>query len=358
MELNRLVYWLNLAHQENLGPKKALERHFRTQEMSDLWPVSSSPQQPLSKAVEADLKWQESPQQNIIHYEDPRYPDVLKEITSPPLVLYVRGNPKLLTLPQIAMVGSRSPSPAGREHALEFAKALSLAGFVITSGMALGVDGYSHQGALLGSGKTIAVLGSGLDSLYPKRHVPLARRIAEQGAVISEFPPEMAPARGHFPRRNRIISGLSLGVLVVEAAVRSGSLITAYAALEQGREVFAIPGSIQNPLARGCHKLIREGAKLVENTEDLLEELGAYAQTLDVSASLRNTEDEKVTLHDLPDPSYMKLLEGMGFEPVSIDTLVVRAQISASEVTTKLLELEVLGLVQSIPGGYTRIRRP
>lgn len=355
---NPLIYWLNLAHKEGLGPKKALERHFCAQKNQGLSLGVSSVEQPINTAVEADLRWQEHPNQHILHYEDPRYPSLLKEISSPPLLLYVRGNPECLTLPQIAIVGSRNPSPSGREQAEAFAKALSLSGFVITSGMAIGVDGHSHQGALAAGGQTIAVLGSGLDSLYPRQHIPLARQIAEQGAVVSEFPPEMGPARGHFPRRNRIISGLSLGVLVVEAAVRSGSLITAYAALEQGREVFAMPGSIHNPLARGCHKLIRDGAKLVENTEDILEELGAYSLPMGVNFSLKKATDTKVALHDPIDPSYMKLLEGMGFEAVSVDTLVVRTQTPASEVMTKLLELEVLGLVQSIPGGYTRIRRP
>jgi len=217
---------------------------------------------------------------HILTLHDPAYPALLKEIADPPPLLFVRGDPAVLSRPQLGIVGSRNPTPGGRSLAEDFARSLSRCGLVVTSGMALGIDAAGHRGALRGGGTTLAVAGTGPDRIYPARHRDLARAIVEQGAIISEFAPGTPALPSNFPRRNRIISGLSLGVLVVEAACRSGSLITARLAAEQGREVFALPGSIHNPLARGCHHLIRQGAKLVEDIEDIVEELGPLAAVI------------------------------------------------------------------------------
>ncbi|HLB57464.1 MAG TPA: DNA-processing protein DprA, partial [Gammaproteobacteria bacterium] len=225
--------------------------------------------------VESDLRWSEKNRCEIISLVDPRYPRLLREIPDAPSLLYVRGDVNLLSQSQLAIVGSRNPTAVGNQMAEDFAYSLTKAGLVVTSGLALGIDAASHRGALRATGKTIAVFGTGLKHIYPRSHRSLAEDIAEQGALVSEFPPDESPKAKNFPRRNRIISGLSIGVLVVEAVLRSGSLITARYAVEQGRDVFAIPGSIHNPLARGCHALIRQGAKLVETAEDIVEELDA-----------------------------------------------------------------------------------
>lgn len=224
--------------------------------------------------IAADLAWLAGPNRHLLSLDDPRYPAQLRTVAGAPPVLFVQGDPDWLLRPQLAIVGSRQATPQGLENAQAFAAALAARGFVITSGLALGIDGAAHRGALKADGATIAVCATGLDRVYPARHKALAHEIAAQGALVSEFPSGVPPLAEHFPRRNRILSGLSLGVLVVEAAPESGSLITARLALEQGREVFAIPGSIHNPMARGCHQLIRQGAKLTETVDDLLVELG------------------------------------------------------------------------------------
>jgi DNA processing protein len=249
------------------------------------------------------------------------------------------------------MVGSRSPTASGRETARSFAEFFARVSIAITSGLALGIDAASHEGALLvPAGVTIAVCGTGLDVIYPRRNAELARRIRERGAIVSEFPPRTAPRPSHFPQRNRIISGLSFGTLVVEAANSSGSLITAQHALEQGREVFAIPGSIHNPLSRGCHKLIRNGAKLVEGAADVLSEVLNFLppQTL---AALRST---RATVAGRPPPldkEYEILLDALGFEPANIDVLVVRTGFSSDSVQSMLLMLELQGRVEPHAGG-------
>ncbi len=240
---------------------------------------------PDRRRVSEELAWLAQDQAHLITMDDAGYPGLLREIPDPPPLLYVRGDPRVLVQPQIAITGSRNPTTDGRHNAGEFAAALSRAGLVVTAGLALGIDASAHQAALLAGGSTIAVLGTGVDRVYPSRHRDLAHEIAHRGAIVSELPLGSAPRREHFPRRNRIISGMSLGVLVVEAGMRSGSLITARLAAEQGREVFAIPGSIHSPLARGCHALIRQGAKLVENTSDILEEIAAYARDTSNSAA-------------------------------------------------------------------------
>jgi DNA processing protein len=299
--------------------------------------------------IDIDLAWLAQKNNTVIRLTDSHYPALLKEIADPPPLLFVRGNPELLSLPQIAIVGSRNPSSLGMETAAAFALTLSQHGFVITSGLALGIDAASHQGALNAKGYTIAVAGTGLDRVYPARHIGLATEIVNTGAMVSEFPPGTLAKANHFPRRNRIISGLSQGLLVVEAAKQSGSLITARMALEQNREVFAIPGSIHNPLARGCNALIREGAKLVETTQDILEEFNQYIQ-----------QDEKISafiLQSTLDLEQQTLLNRVMFSPTSIDKLVEDTGISVEAISSMLLILELSGYVEANAGGsYTRLK--
>ena len=299
--------------------------------------------------IDYDLSWLEQKNNGVITFNNPNYPSQLKEIADPPPVLFVRGNPELLSLPQIAIVGSRNPSSMGEETAFNFAKTLSHHGFVITSGLALGIDGASHRGALNAKGYTVAVAGTGLDRVYPARHKELATEIVNTGVMISEFPPGTTAKANHFPRRNRIISGLCQGLLVVEAAKQSGSLITARLALEQNREVFAIPGSIHNPLARGCNALIREGAKLVETTQDILEELNQYYQ-----------QDEKLppfAMQSTLDLEQQTLLNRVMFSPTSIDHLVENTGESVEVISSMLLILELQGYLEATAGGcYVRIK--
>ncbi|WP_020564826.1 DNA-processing protein DprA [Methylosarcina fibrata] len=299
--------------------------------------------------VDLDLSWLQQEHNNLVTFTDPAYPPQLKEISDPPPVLFVRGDTGLLSRPQIAVVGSRNPSSLGLETAFNFAQSLSRYGFVITSGLALGIDAASHQGALSGPGQTIAVAGTGPDRLYPARNKELAGKIVSSGAIVSEFPPGTPARADHFPRRNRIISGLCLGLLVVEAARESGSLITARFALEQNREVFAIPGSIHNPLARGCNALIREGAKLVESCQDILEELNQY-----------NQQDNKYTPADTQstlDLEQQTLLNLVMFSPTSIDTLVENSGETVEVISSMLLILELQGYIEATPGGcYTRLK--
>lgn len=309
-----------------------------------------------SEIVEAALAWAQEPGHCLVSLDDPLYPPLLKAIGNPPLLLYVQGNPALLSEPQLAIVGSRNPTPGGREAACGFAEYLARSGLVVTSGLALGVDGAAHEGALKANGATIAVMATGADRLYPGRHRNLADRILKDGALVTEMPLGTQPLPALFPQRNRIISGLSLGTLVVEAALRSGSLITARLAMEQAREVFAIPGSIHNPLARGCHRLIRQGAKLVESVQDILEELAPQ-----LSAVLQHYDPPGVSVArnvtDELDGDYQTLLENMGFDPVSIDQLVERSGLTAQEVASMLLILELNGHISSRQGGlYQRIQ--
>ncbi len=298
--------------------------------------------------VDQDLQWLEQDHHYALTIQDPDYPDLLKQIDNAPPLLFVRGNLQLLKQPQIAIVGSRNPSEYGIMTALEFAEDLAKHGYTITSGMALGIDAASHQGALKAAGHTIAVAGTGLDRVYPARHKQLAVDILVKGAIVSEFPPGTSAKANHFPRRNRIISGLCIGLLVVEAAKQSGSLITARMALEQNREVFAIPGSIHNPLARGCNALIREGAKLVETTEDIFEELGQYYQ-YDSNAIPENNQ----TTLDLEQQNLLNLIL---FSPTTVDYLVEKSGLSVESVSSILLVLELEGYITSLAGGsYMRL---
>lgn len=309
--------------------------------------------QPDTSGVQRDLAWAEHQDHWIIDLDDSRYPEQLKNITHPPYLLYAIGDTDYLQRPQLAMVGSRTPTASGHKTAEEFAHYLSNKGLTITSGLARGIDGACHMGALEGLAGSIAVVANGLDTIYPTQHTQLARRIAQQGCLVTEAPVGIAPHKGLFPKRNRIISGLAIGTLVVEAAKNSGSLITARLAMEQGRELFAIPGSIHNPLSRGCHSLIRQGAKLVETTEDVLEELIPLVNI----PSSRHTSGhiEQPAAENTLDSSYQRLLKCMDFEPIAIDELIARSNMSAAEIASMLLILELQGHVVSENGRYCRI---
>ncbi|HET7651316.1 MAG TPA: DNA-processing protein DprA [Gammaproteobacteria bacterium] len=309
-------------------------------------------------AVDQDQRWLETTAATLLPCTDPGYPALLREIPGAPCLLFLRGDSTLLDSPQLAMVGSRNPSGEGRRNAEEFAAYLARCGLTITSGMALGIDAASHRGALKANGATIAVWGTGLDKPYPPRHRELAEEIAASGLLVSEFPPGTPPLPANFPRRNRIISGLAVGTLVVEAAVASGSLITARLAAEQGREVFALPGSIHNPMARGCHQLIRQGAKLVESAGDILEELAPLLQLkLPVTATVANSDEPRSTGEPV-DPDYRLLLDSMSFSPTSVDALVERTGLTPDVVSSMLLMLELQGQVETAPGGkYSRVNK-
>ena len=270
---------------------------------------------------------------------DPAYPALLLQTADPPLMLYTQGDASRLAQPSVAVVGSRHATPQGEANARAFSESLSRQGWVVVSGLALGIDGAAHEGALEGAAGTGAVVGTGLDRLYPPKHKALARRIAQQGCIVSEYPPGTPALPVHFPQRNRIIAGLSRGTLVVEAAVQSGSLITARMASEAGREVFAIPGSIHSPQAKGCHALLKQGAKLVESAEDILEELQASGPR---PAAV---EPSQLTLE--PDP----LLQAMGHDPVDLDTLLDRTGLTVGALSAQLLTLELEGRVARLPGG-------
>ncbi|MBO1926464.1 DNA-processing protein DprA [Thiomicrorhabdus sp. 6S2-11] len=299
------------------------------------------------------LAWQEDSSgfpQRWLTYWDSDYPRLLKEIDDAPPILAVRGSVELLNDPQIAVVGSRNASKTGIANALDFASFLSSQGLTITSGLAAGVDAAAHQGGLKGTGKTIAVLGTGLDRVYPAANQALAREIAAEGAMVSEYPLGTRPLAKNFPRRNRIISGLSVGTLVVEASLKSGSLITARTANEQGREVFAIPGSIHNPQAKGCHQLIKQGAKLVESGEDVFAELGALLQLSllpEEKGKSASSDDKGAQLSE----SARKLLQFIEFEPVSLDELLVLSKMPLSALQTELMMLELQGQVEKLSAG-------
>jgi DNA processing protein len=309
---------------------------------------------PDRQQLARDLDWLSRPGNHLLTCNSPHYPALLRQVADPPPILYVHGDPGLLNAAQLAIVGSRNPTPSGSRTAQEFASHLAAAGLVITSGLALGIDTAAHRGAAEPGLPTIAVMGTGLDRVYPASNRGLAREIARHGALVSEFPIGTPPLAENFPRRNRIISGLSLGTLVVEAALRSGSLISARLAAEQGREVFAIPGSIHNPLARGCHRLIREGAKLVETAQDIIDELGPLA-SVDLQAGATARAEPRDSWQ--PDAEYMQLLDFMGFDNISVDRLVERSGLTPAAVSSMLLQLELSGHIASSPGGiYNRLK--
>jgi DNA processing protein len=291
----------------------------------------------LARLLDASAAWLSDPAHHIITLHDADYPAALQHIPDPPLLLYIKGRRELLSAPMIAVVGSRNASTQGKANAEGFAEALSRAGLCVVSGMALGIDTAAHEGALRAAGSTIAVIGTGPDRVYPARNRALAHRIAEQGCIVSEYALGTPPVASNFPRRNRIISGMTAGVLVVEAAAQSGSLITAQMAAEQGREVFALPGSIHSALAKGCHQLIREGARLVDTVDEVLE-------AMQMSPLVRHTAQ--------PAPAGNEaLLAALGHDPVGPDELLVRTGGDAASLAGELLALELAGLVERLPGG-------
>ncbi len=298
----------------------------------------------IARQVEHVLAWVEHPGNAVVALGDANYPRLLLETADPPALLYCRGRLELLNRRSLAVVGSRNATAQGTRDAERFARAFSEAGLTIVSGLAQGADAAAHRGGLAGAGSTVAVLGTGVDRVYPLAHAALADQIAEHGLLVSEFALGTRALAHHFPRRNRLISGLAQGCLVIEAALGSGSLITARAAAEQGREVFALPGSIHSPLSKGCHALIKSGAKLVESAEDVLAELGGLERAQPAPAAAA------------PALPAEPLLAHMGFEPVDVDTLCARAGLSAQRVTAELLRLELAGRVATLPGGlYQRL---
>jgi len=301
--------------------------------------------------ADADLRWREDRAHHVLTLRSSDYPSQLAELSDPPPVLFVTGEPAHLRAPQLAIVGARHASAGGLDNAHAFARHLGKAGLTITSGLALGIDAAAHRGALAGDAPTVAVTATGPDRVYPAANGDLAHAVAGAGALVTELPTGTGVQREQFPRRNRLISGLALGVLVVEAGVRSGSLATARHALEQGREVLAIPGSIHNPVARGCHALIRQGAKLVESAADVLEELPPMPGEPGEGAPAAGTAPAETAL----DPAYAGLLEALGHDPVAFDTLLQRTALTPDALSSMLLRLELKGLVTACHGGrYAR----
>ncbi|KQQ84067.1 DNA processing protein DprA [Xanthomonas sp. Leaf131] len=316
---------------------------------------------PDEQALAAALRWCEQPGHHLIGWQDPDYPALLRHLVNPPLALFVDGDPNALWHPAVAVVGSRAATAGGRDHTRAFASSLASAGLGIVSGMAAGVDAIAHEAALArADGITVAVVGTGADVAYPAHHQSLRDRIAARGAVVSEYLPGTAAAAGHFPARNRIIAGLALGTLVVEAAMRSGALITARLAAEAGREVFALPGSLHNPLARGCHHLIRQGATLAQEPAQIIEGLrllsgelaDALRQRLGAPTDQARTAPKASTAH--PDPDYQRLWQALGHDPTPMDSLVERTGLTAATLSSMLLIMELEGDVVTEHGRYTR----
>jgi DNA processing protein len=302
----------------------------------------ATPSDALDALVAATMDWlnaQAAEPRAVVTLGDAQYPQRLLDTADPPLLLYAQGRIELLQAEAMAVVGSRNPTRQGADNARAFASHLSHAGLTVVSGLALGIDGAAHEGGLQGTASTVAVVGTGLDRVYPRRHLDLAHRIVEQGLIVTEYPLGTPPLPANFPVRNRIIAGLTRGTLVVEAALQSGSLITARLAVEAGRDVFAIPGSIHSPQSRGCHALIKQGAKLVDSAQDILDELRLPGLAAGTRADMGTTTTKK-------DP----LLEALGFDPVTLDALVARTGWSASELNGRLLEMELDGRVARLPG--------
>lgn len=315
---------------------------------------------PDTAKIESDLQWLSRPNHHLLCWDDDAFPTLLRRIASPPAALFVDGDPGCLWQPQIAVIGSRNPTAGGLDHARDFATTLARQGMTITSGLASGIDTAAHTAALDTGALTIAVNGTGLDKVYPASSKVVAERIRAQGAMISELPLGSAPLRKHFPSRNRIISGLSLAVLVIEAGLNSGTLITARKAAEQGREVFALPGSLNNPLAKGCHRLIREGARLVETATDILQELGPVAAELQMAIQQRlglgqpdepDPEPTESKGRLLDDPDYKTIWEVLSHDPKAVDVIIEQTGLSAREVSSMLLMMELRGMVTKQDNG-------
>ncbi|MGA9575409.1 MAG: DNA-processing protein DprA [Lysobacterales bacterium] len=313
---------------------------------------------PDEAKIESDLQWLAQPDHHLLCWDNDAYPVLLQRIPNPPAALFIDGDPGCLWQPQIAVIGSRNPTAGGLDHARDFAATLARQGMTITSGLASGIDTAAHRAALDAGALTIAVNGTGLDQVYPKSSAGVAQRIRSQGAMISELPLGAPPRPQHFPSRNRIISGLSLAVLVIEAGLNSGTLITARKAAEQGRDVFALPGSLNNPMAKGCHRLIREGARLVETTADIMQELGPVAAELQMEIRQRlDLPDEapaktmQATGHLLEDPDYRKVWDSLGYDPKPVDAIIEQTGLSARETSSMLLIMELKGMVRKQGGG-------
>jgi len=338
------------------GARPAVERAMRDESLDSATREALRAQDGAQRA--ADLRWLEQPDNHLIRYGSSDYPALLRDIPNAPAALFVSGDPAQLWSPQIAIVGARSATPSGLGNARAFARAFAMSGNVVTSGLAEGIDGAAHAAALDAGGTTIAVLGTGPDVVYPRQHRELAARIVAHGALVSEFAPGTAGKPENFPRRNRIIAGLSLGTLVVEAGLNSGSLITARLAAEQGREVFALPGSIHSPLARGCHRLIRDGATLVETAEEVIEPLRAIGARLADHLRARLAEPAAAAGTMPPagsaperDPDYVRLLASIDHAPVALDELAARTGLGVAALSSMLLVLELEGIVVAADGG-------
>ncbi|KTD27998.1 protein smf [Legionella maceachernii] len=357
MDMDNNYYLLALNRIQRIGPRTIRKLLTRWPELEELFRLSSEQMQTAGftpqlaelitqfnfDEIEADLRWQEESNHHLLTWNDVQYPALLKEIHDPPPVLYLKGDLSSLQQSTIAIVGSRKPSITGAETAWRFSFELALNKLTIISGLALGIDAQAHQGCLEAKGKTIAVLGTGIDCMYPRQHAQLAQHICDNGLLISEFPLKTAPSAGHFPRRNRIISGLALATLVVEATIRSGSLITARLALEQNRDVLAIPGSIYNPQVRGCHYLLQQGAKLVTSSQEVIEELGLDNRVINQSNTIESLASDN-----------KNLVKCIGFEITTVDQIVRRSGLSVEEVACGLATLEIQGSIKAVPGGYMR----
>lgn len=340
--LFKLLSRYSLAQLIELPTEELCSYHFNAEQIKTL-------KYPNLNVIEKRVSFlDEGSSNSIICFSDPRYPSLLKEIASPPLILYLQGDTSLLNSNQIAIVGSRKCTPYGQRQAYRFAQELDLNGFTITSGLALGIDGYAHQGTLDNEGKTIAVLGTGLNNIYPKRHLKLSQEIKEKGLLVSEFWPDAVALPSHFPQRNRIIAGLSLGVLVIEASVRSGSLITARYGLEQNKEIFALPGSVENNEACGCARLIQQGAKLVLTSEDIFNEFTNISSNKFVCNQYQ-TEPSDTELYPL--------LKYIDFFEISLEKLLSSTNLDLINLQNQLVELEIAGIISSTPNGYIRLKR-
>ena len=355
---NNTIYFLALNRISGIGPKITQKLLARWPQLAELFCLSQESMiaeglpEKLAKAItqfnlnviDKDLAWeQQDKSHHLLTWEHPQYPALLREIHDPPLVLYAGGDLSCLVAITLGIIGTRNPSVNGREIAKRFAYELALKSITIVSGLALGIDAEAHLGTIEAKGQTIAVLGSGINRIYPYRHRQLAEKIQEKGLIISEFPLDSTPSAGHFPQRNRIISGLSLAILVVEAALKSGSLITARLALEQNRDVMAIPGAIHNPQTRGCHYLLQQGARLVTSVDDVLDELGW--------GNIRDTQPgSKLSLAKDDE----NLVNCLGFEVATLEQILLRSGLSFEEIACKLATLELNGIIKAVPNGYMR----
>ncbi|MGC1182789.1 DNA-processing protein DprA [Legionella sp.] len=356
--MSNLPYFLALNRMDKVGPRTVLKLQKRWPNLQQMFQCSKTELElaglpPLLAhtiscfdlhLIQDDLNWlHAADNHHLLTWDSPNYPMLLKEISDPPMILYAQGELSAFQKPQLAIIGTRNPSVTGSENAKAFASQLAAQGITIVSGLALGIDAQAHIGSLESNGQTIAVMGTGIDSIYPRQHRKLAEQITQNGLLLSEFPLKSPPIAGHFPRRNRIISGLSLCILVVEAAMKSGSLITARMALEQNRDVLAIPGSIHNPVARGCHYLVQQGAKLVTCVADVFDELG-------IESPQQGTDKPIFSLAS----GNENLVKFIGFEMTTIDQIILRSGYTVEQVISELAELELKGTVLAVSGGYMR----